>query len=150
MNKVSFQDTDSYYSKELDDFYGSKVMQNHSDTISLLGNTGVNFVVDEYREWLMTLLQQLGFNKFEDACSKFPFLRVNPLDDSSSESEGSDDEEQDKEARDSEQDKEAGDSEQDKGKQDKEAGDGEQDKEAGDGEQDKGKQYKEAGDGETR
>ena len=83
MHHVSFPKNDYYYDKMLDDFYGFRIIEDHSETMKFLGYSGKNFVIDEYRTWLMKILQQEGFSKFEDAFIKYPFLKNN-LDKSSS------------------------------------------------------------------
>jgi hypothetical protein len=68
--RASFPKNDYYIDDELDTFFG-KAVKRHND---LIGQDGINFSIDQYRRWLMNILQQEGFNKCEDAYAKYPFL----------------------------------------------------------------------------
>ena len=87
---VSFPTNDYYYDATLDEFFGPNVKKRHSETINFLGRDGVNFVIDEYRQWLVQLLQAEGFNTFEDAYEKYPFLNEDIDDDDSEQEDDSD------------------------------------------------------------
>lgn len=74
-HRVSFPSDDYYYKADLDKFYGPRVIEDHDSMIESLGRDGKNFCIDEYRTWLMKVLQQEGFTSFESAYTKYPFLK---------------------------------------------------------------------------
>ena len=77
MDRVSFPISSFSYDESLDKFFGSSVIAAQAKVRYLLGGLdGIYSITDEYRSWLMQVLQKEGFSKFEDAYEKYPFLKI--------------------------------------------------------------------------